>query len=409
LFCPNCGTKNPETATTCVKCGFNIKGAAAPKFKGTMLMMNQSVPQKPPQAGQPATGAAPPQAAPKAPGAPAGALPAAPKPSFKGTMVGVAPPAGFPFQPPGAAAPAVAPGAGPSPAATAAMAPTQLGGFGMASPGGYTPPSHPPEYGTPGPAGGVNPLGGTVALNQMNPGFAPPAGPQGAPAPYGAPPAQGGQAWSPPGDYGAPPAQGYAPPPAQGYGAPPVQGYGAPPAQGYGPPPGAGGFGAPQPGYGPQPGGYGAPSPGYAGGQPAPYGGYTPPDAAMIPAGGSGLSPSGSYMPAIANRDHIRNPLVVTLLCYVTCGIYAIVVMYSLMSELKSYLNREEIVPWHILVPVLNLVVILTKLPTWVTEAKQRAGSRNPMSAGPLLYFLLLPYFLTKDMNEVWDPTSSGG
>jgi len=110
-----------------------------------------------------------------------------------------------------------------------------------------------------------------------------------------------------------------------------------------------------------------------------------------------------------AAKTNLRNPLMVTLLCYVTCGIYGIVVMYSLMNELKQYLAREEIVPWHILVPILNLVVILAKLPGWVTEAKQRAGSRNPQSAGPLLYLLLLPYFFTKDMNEVYDPTATMG
>src|SRR5882724_11633023 len=114
LFCPNCGTKNPETATTCVKCGFNIKGAAAPKFKGTMLMMNQSVPQKPGPGAQPAPPAQPPGAQPPpakmastvmGPGPLAAPAPAA-RPAFKGTMVGVAPPAGFPFNPP---APAAAP------------------------------------------------------------------------------------------------------------------------------------------------------------------------------------------------------------------------------------------------------------------------------------------------------------
>ena len=37
MFCPNCGTQNQETASTCTKCGFNLKGAAAPKFKGTTI------------------------------------------------------------------------------------------------------------------------------------------------------------------------------------------------------------------------------------------------------------------------------------------------------------------------------------------------------------------------------------
>ena len=43
MFCPNCGTQNPDPAQTCSKCNFHLKGAAAPKFKGTMLMMNQPV------------------------------------------------------------------------------------------------------------------------------------------------------------------------------------------------------------------------------------------------------------------------------------------------------------------------------------------------------------------------------
>jgi hypothetical protein len=130
----------------------------------------------------------------------------------------------------------------------------------------------------------------------------------------------------------------------------------------------------------------------------------------MVQAGTVALSPGSSYAPgSLGTKGSIRNPLVVTLLCYATCGIYAMVVFYSLMAELKSYLNKDEIVPWHILVPILNLIVILTKLPEWITEAKRRAGSRNPQSAGALLYLLLLPYFFTKDMNEIWDPAKSGG
>jgi len=40
VFCPNCGTQNDDDGVKCLKCGFNLKGAVAPKFKGTMLMMN---------------------------------------------------------------------------------------------------------------------------------------------------------------------------------------------------------------------------------------------------------------------------------------------------------------------------------------------------------------------------------
>ncbi|MBX3261440.1 MAG: zinc ribbon domain-containing protein, partial [Labilithrix sp.] len=92
MFCPNCGTQNQETAQTCTKCGFSMK-SAAPKFKGTMLMMNQaggpgSLPGPPPPA------APPPAAGPSSVGvgAPsAGAAPGTPS-RLKGTIVGVAPP-----------------------------------------------------------------------------------------------------------------------------------------------------------------------------------------------------------------------------------------------------------------------------------------------------------------------------
>jgi hypothetical protein len=124
----------------------------------------------------------------------------------------------------------------------------------------------------------------------------------------------------------------------------------------------------------------------------------------MMPAGSAALAPGGY---AQAGKGPIRNPVMVTLLTFVTCGIYGIFTFYSMMAELRNYLAKAEIVPWHIFVPILNWIVILAKLPVWVTEAKQRAGSRNPQSAGGLLYFLLFPYFFTKDMNDVWDPTGA--
>jgi hypothetical protein len=249
----------------------------------------------------------------------------------------------------------------------------------------------------------VNPLGGTVAIDQMGAGFAaapgggaPGASPYGAPpAGYGAPPQQ--QAWGGQPDAGGPPpGAGYGQPPG-GYGAPPGGGYGAPQGGGYGAPP-QGGYGAPQGGAG-----YGAPQGGYG----AAAAGYAQQGAAMMQAGGAALAPQGYGQPAVGTKGPIRNPIVVTLLCFVTCWIYGLVTLYSVASELKSYLNKEEIVPWHVFIPVLNWIVLLGKMPGWVTEAKQRAGSRNPQSSGALLYFLLFPYFLSKDMNDVWDPTGA--
>ncbi len=133
MFCPNCGTENEDSSKTCKKCGFNLKGAAAPKFKGTMLMMNA------PQ-GVPRPGAAGPAAGGPKPGDKG--VPS----KLKGTMLGVAPPSIGTPQPPagGPVAPPPAPAAPP-----------------MAGPG--APPGQPGQgpAGFGGAHGDVNPLGGT--------------------------------------------------------------------------------------------------------------------------------------------------------------------------------------------------------------------------------------------------------
>src|SRR5258706_12928948 len=110
VFCPNCGTENEDAATTCKKCGFSLKGAAAPKFKGTMLMMNAPAGLRPGAApGAPAPAPSAPAASP----APAPAAAPAARPQLKGTMLGVAPPSAGAVAPPaGGAAPG---GFGPPP------------------------------------------------------------------------------------------------------------------------------------------------------------------------------------------------------------------------------------------------------------------------------------------------------
>ena len=194
MFCPNCGTQNPETAQTCSKCAFNLKGAAAPKFKGTMLMMNQPG----------AAGAAPapprPAGVPTPAPAPAPGIPSAGPSKLKGTMVGVAPPmpGAAPAPPPFGAPPAQSPGFGTPPPSPAEPYPQQAGQF------------QPPGQGP------ANPLAGTVAAENAGAfgggfGAAPPAQ-----DPYASGGAQG---------------PGVFPPPQQGYGGQPQQAYGGQPQQ----------------------------------------------------------------------------------------------------------------------------------------------------------------------------------
>lgn len=414
MFCPNCGTENDEAATTCKKCGFNLKGAAAPKFKGTMLMMNSPQPgqPRPPGAPVPAPGpaAAPPPAAPPAPAPAPGPGPGV-RPALKGTMLGVAPPAMG-----GQAPPPAAPAAPPQQPGFGALAPTPAQPFNAQPPpaGHGAPPAAPP---------GVNPLGGTMVADPAGVGFNPYGGGYGAPAggpPPGqpaAPPPQagpppGGYRGPPPGGYGAPPGpppgfppHGAFPPPGGGYGPPPggqhpPGGYGPPPGQGgFNPPPQQGGFGGPHGGFGaPQPG-YGAPQPGYGAPQPA-YGALSP---GGMPAGAAPIVPASAAGRPIGRT---RNP-VMTLVIGMLCFVYAIIQLWQMASELKAFRGKDDFSPIFFFIPILNLIQVW-KLAPKLLEAKQMAGVPNPSVQHPVLYLFFWPYFWAADLNEIWQAASGG-
>ena len=419
VFCPNCGTQNPDVAQTCSKCNFNLKGAAAPKFKGTMLMMNQpgappgvpGAPQAP--LGRPGAAMQPP------PGA--GALPS----KLKGTMVGVAPMAGgigAPFPPPATPAPPppqAPPGGTPHP-------PPGTFGLGGEAPPGYSPPVPQP---------GVNPLGGTVAADAgvfgafaaqqqqgMPPGvpggYGPPPGqplggapgyppPYGSP-PYGAPPPQGGQAPQPGGfpPFGVPPVPGAPPAP-----------YGGPPPNAYGAPPEAYGQGQPGPGYG-QP--MGAPQmPGPMAGGMVPYG--QPPPGQMI----GTLKSQGTAATGPRRRNPIMTLLtpafvmlggfvlttvlvVVNLAAAAPLGsllvlggaVWYLLLAIQMISELKAVTRSEELAWWPIIVPIYNYYFMWFVVPQQVGRAKQMLGIRQA-PRHVILYVFLWPFALAADLNDM--------
>ena len=154
MFCPNCGTQNDENNAKCQKCGFSIKGAANPKFKGTMLMMN-----------------APPELAQRLP-SPAGSvpLPAAPAPSPVGPVPSPVGPAPFPV--------------GPAPAAfpKKSLAKATMIGVAPPSPGAVAPPAMKPESKTaaigqvaaPAPKPVTSPLRAPASIPRPVPSSAPP-------------------------------------------------------------------------------------------------------------------------------------------------------------------------------------------------------------------------------------------
>lgn len=112
------------------------------------------------------------------------------------------------------------------------------------------------------------------------------------------------------------------------------------------------------------------------------------------PGGGGGMQGA---------RGQTRNPVTALLGSMFCCGIP----FYGMLNDLKEYTKDESFQPWHMFIPILNLLLLL-KLPEIVTRAKQTAGSRNPQSESLVMYLFLAPFALAKDLNQVWDPNSQG-
>ena len=385
MFCPNCGTQNAETASTCVKCGFNLKGAAAPKFKGTMLMSQQ--PMMPGMGGPP--GAPPGPPAPGMGGPPM-------NPHLAGTVVGV-PPAGM----------------GQGPGMGAPPAPPPPGGFGGPPPGGQFggPPPGGQFGGPPGPdpygqQPGVNPLGGTMAID---PG-SPMAGPMGAPP--------GG------GFGGPPPGGGFGPPPGGGFGPPPGgDPYGQQPQGGFGGPPPGGGFGGPPQDYNQVPqmgapmnapqGGFGGPPPG---GQ---FGALGP------AAGGMMAGAMGGGGPGPQKRNPVMTILVPYGLWFIGPTLFGIIagivgvgaiallgnlcalagmvlhglIMHKMLGELKSVTGDTEIAPWMMWLPGLSAIFGFLKVQPLMERTRQGRGL-GP-SKPNWMYLLLPPFAFSSDLNDL--------
>jgi len=155
--------------------------------------------------------------------------------------------------------------------------------------------------------------------------------------------------------------------------------------------------GGPAPGpaggpYGPPPGG---PAPGVGGS----YG--PPPGGPMVPAGGPMMA--GAHGPV----GQVRNP-VMSLVIGLVCGFYLLYLLWVEANELKAFRGKDDINPILFFVPILNIILIWG-LPAKVLEAKQMAGIPNANVSSPILYLFLWPYFLTGDLNEIWQAAGGGG
>jgi len=110
-------------------------------------------------------------------------------------------------------------------------------------------------------------------------------------------------------------------------------------------------------------------------------------------------------------KGEIREPMTVWLLSLVTCGLYGIYWWYTMMTELKNYLGKEEINPTMDVVIMLFCGLYGLYLPikygAYIQEAQQRAGMANAEDQGVmfLLFGFLCGFHYVKmqeELNKIW-------
>lgn len=111
-------------------------------------------------------------------------------------------------------------------------------------------------------------------------------------------------------------------------------------------------------------------------------------------------------------KGEVRNPTTVWILSLVTCGFYGLYWWYTVATELKNYLGKEEINPMMDIIICLVCSFYALYLPIkygkYIFEAQQRAGVPNAQDQGMsfLLMMFLCGYGYAKvqtELNKVWE------
>jgi hypothetical protein len=141
--------------------------------------------------------------------------------------------------------------------------------------------------------------------------------------------------------------------------------------------------------------------------QPMGYSPYGAPPQGIQPM----AAPGAGYAVPAAIGQHgpigkMRNPIMVVVLTWVTCGLYGIVALFSMLGELKAFRQKNDINAILFLLPVIGWLEMI-KLPAKVLDAKRMAGVPNAQEPNVILYFLLGIYMLPADLNEIWQVASA--
>lgn len=116
-------------------------------------------------------------------------------------------------------------------------------------------------------------------------------------------------------------------------------------------------------------------------------------------------------------RGEVRNPVMVLVLCMVTCGIYNIIWILAVMDELNKGLGRED---YNGTKEVILLFVtcglwgmwLLWRICNSVAELQESWGVQ-PQFDGTILFLLHFvyvgPYFVQDGLNKAWEQGTPGG
>jgi hypothetical protein len=151
----------------------------------------------------------------------------------------------------------------------------------------------------------------------------------------------------------------------------------------------------------------------------SPYGGYPPSDPYAVPAPGwQGASASGRA--GLFSVGETRDPLMVVLFGFLTCGIYMWFWLYTTSTELKNALGREDINPtMDVVLSIVTcgfyFIYLLYKYPQLMLEMQDRVGKpRNDISMTSLLLGIfglgiVSVAIIQSELNAIWATARSRG
>jgi hypothetical protein len=145
-----------------------------------------------------------------------------------------------------------------------------------------------------------------------------------------------------------------------------------------------------------------------------PASGYATPDPYAVPAPGwqqQGVTARPAVLYTIGEK---RDPLMVVVFTLLTCGIYGIFWWYTVMTEIKNALGRQDINPgMEILLTFVTCGIygfyLYYKYPQLMLEMQDRAGKpRNDITMTALLLAIFglaivsIP-IMQSELNSIWD------